>query len=154
MSDTLRTAVVILEVMWNWEARTSGAGYTTRAPRWFDINPRNHTGRRLHAWLADYSFKVTNACPDLVYSAKGRGTPDRQWLSENLIALQPFDLLLVCGKVAQATYAPKDAGTARIIELPHPAARQWNAAGILAVRNAIPNASSVRIDQRGNITPL
>lgn len=134
----MKRAVAILEVMWDWRARTSAAGYQERAPRWFDINPHNFTGRRLHRWLEHFDdFKVTNACPQLVSSAKGRGTPDSAWLSENLIALQPFDLLLVCGRVAQETYKRADAVGARIIELPHPAARCWNRQGLDLVGTTI-----------------
>lgn len=147
-------AVVILEVMWDWEARTSIAGYEQRAPRSFQINPRNFTGRRLHAWLKDYEFRVTNACPQLVNSAKGRGTPDKQWVKENLTLLAPFSLLLVCGKVAQATYDAADAQSARIIEMPHPAARGWTTAGLAAVPQAIQNSASLRIALNGTITEL
>jgi hypothetical protein len=132
-----KKAVVILEVMWDWNAMTSGAGYAERAPRYFRINPHNFTGRRLHAWLKGYDFLVTNACPQLVNSSKGRGTPDKGWLRENLTLLQPFDLLMVCGKVAQATYERQSANGARIIEIMHPAARTWNASGINMVSFAI-----------------
>lgn len=141
-----KKAVAVLDTMWDWEAKTSSAGYV-QAPRFFRINPRNHTGRRLY-WFLGYdpsrllrppvpgmncaedcwSLIVTDACKELVTSASGRGKPDKAWLKQNLSELWPFDLLLVCGKTAQATYeqawAPRPC---RIIEMPHPAARTWTA---------------------------
>lgn len=131
-------AVVLLEVMWDWRNVTGRAGYKEQAPRSFRINPDNHSGRRLHGWLKDYpDFLVTNACPQLVAKATMRGIPDKAWTAENLRTLGPFDLLLVCGAVAQATYSRDDIGKARVLELPHPAARFWNRAGIDLVQMAI-----------------
>lgn len=149
-------AVVILEVMWDWRNVTTSAGYQERAPRHFSINPLNHTGKRLHAWLKEYPrFQVTNACPELVSSAKGRGKPDASWLSENLQLLGPFDLLLVCGGVARSTYKLSDAGSARVLEIPHPAARCWTRQGIDHVHAEIQNGTeSVRIHPYGTVTLL
>lgn len=116
--------------MWDWRNCATSAGYRERAPRFFDINPNNHTGRWLHKWLRGFDeFKVTNACPQLVSSAKGRGKPCKEWVRENLQLLSPFDVLLVCGKVAQETYSRLSAGNARVIEMPHPAARFWSNQG-------------------------
>jgi hypothetical protein len=143
-------AIVILEVMWDWRNVTGRAGYRETAPRYFDINPENHTGRRLHAWLKGKPFLVTNACPQLVSSAKGRGTPDANWLHENLLVLKPFDLVLVCGRVAQQTYRRESTDGARIIELPHPAARTWSRQGIELVHREIHEGKvSVRIRRDG-----
>lgn len=134
-----RVVVAVLEVMWDWRAKTSRAGYAERAPEWYRINPTNFTGRRLYSWLGDQGeyfddLKVTNACPELVTSAKGRGKPDQVWLLNNLSDLQPFDLLLVCGAVAQATYSEETSwytrGRERVIYLPHPAARGWTNGGL------------------------
>lgn len=124
--------VAILEVMWDWRQMTSGAGYA-EAPRYFQINPQNHSGRRLYRLVGlDASLVVTNACRELVTGPTQHGTPDPVWLAENLRILdgdildeQYIDLLLVCGKVAQRTfkvckYRPR---AARVIEIPHPAAR-------------------------------
>jgi hypothetical protein len=63
---------------------------------------------------------VTNACRELCGSANHHGTPDPEWLRENLELLAPFDVLLVCGKVAQATYARSGYEFARKIEIPAP----------------------------------
>ncbi len=119
-------AVAVLQEIYDWRGMTSSAGYVRQAPRHFEINPYNFTGRRIYQWLGHYDLLVTNACPQLVSSARGRGTPDKVWLSANLKELQPFELLLVCGSVAASTYSIKDAGNARVIELPHPAARMWD----------------------------
>lgn len=127
-----KTCVALLEVMWDWQARTTSAGYAEQAPRYFEINPGNFTGSRLYSWLgSEYSLMATNACPQLVSSAKGRGKPDKDWVRDNLATLHErtvrgqFDLLLVCGAVAAKTYSFIDARDARIVEVPHPAARGW-----------------------------
>jgi hypothetical protein len=130
--------MVVLEVMWDWDNMTSEAGYEKVAPRHFRINPYNYTGRRLHWLLGHNQFLVTNACPDLVSSANGRGTPDPGWLKENL-KKYPYDLLLICGRVAEKTfercgYRP----CCRIITLPHPAARgYWSKANLYRTRDLI-----------------
>ncbi|KKN66512.1 hypothetical protein LCGC14_0470460 [marine sediment metagenome] len=127
--------VAILETMWDWRGQTSEAGYR-EAPRYFRINPKNYSGRRLYKLVGpDARLLVTNACRELATSAKGHGKPDPIWLAENLQKLDTldsgFDVLLVCGKVAQKCYqecAYRALVRARVIEIPHPAARgHWNA---------------------------
>lgn len=127
--------VAILETMWDWRGMTSGAGYQ-EAPRFFRINPENHSGRRLYKLCGpNAKLLVTNACRELVSRANQHGTPDPKWLAENLAEIETndpnaahIDVLLVCGKVAQRTF--KESGyklrsdTGRVIEMPHPAARQ------------------------------
>lgn len=70
--------VVVLEVMWGMRG--------DRPLPWFHINPRNHSGCRLMGILGCgwRDFVVTNACPDIVYSARSRGTPSKAWLRDNL----------------------------------------------------------------------
>lgn len=138
-------AVAILETMWDWRAMTSGAGYS-EAPRYFRINSENFSGRRLYKLVGpDAKLLVTNACRELVSGPEKHGKGDPAWLAENLRILDglgalpdgtvptTIQLLLVCGKVAQATYKacgyqPKEA---RVIEMPHPAARFcWTTAKI------------------------
>lgn len=144
-------AVAVLEVMWDWEARTSSAGYEEMAPTWFRINPANFTGKRLYYFLGPKGeffddLRVTNACPQLVSSARGRGTPDPIWLSNNLDSLWPFSLLLVCGRVAQQTYSLADTlrgrERARVIELPHPANRTWTKRALEQCRRFIQEGKS------------
>jgi hypothetical protein len=101
--------VAVLESMWDWRQMTSGAGYK-EACRSFRINPDNYSGKRLYRIVGrDADLVVTNACRELCGSASQHGTPDPAWLRENLKLLAPFDLLLVCGKVAQATLREKRA---------------------------------------------
>lgn len=134
-------AVAILEVMWDWRAMTTSAGYAERAPEFFRINEDNFTGRRLYEWLGHYDLLVTNACPELVSSARGRGNPDVVWLHNNLADLQPFELLLVCGKVAQKTYIQNTSwykrDGERVVFCPHPAARAWTREGLAFCRRII-----------------
>lgn len=150
-----RLAVAVLEIMWDWRAATSSMGYGKGlAPRSYRINPNNFTGRRLYNWLGTteskikgsqlkYSeLKVTNACPQLVNSASGRGIPDANWLRENLEILEPIKLLLVCGKVAQETFVKccEPSPTflaARILFVPHPAARMWTSQALSTVRRVV-----------------
>lgn len=108
---------------------TSGAGYK-EAPRAFRINPLNYSGKRLYKIVGpDTHLLVTNACRELCASANHHGKPDPVWLRENLERLE-FDVLLVCGKIAQATYAQSGYQFDRVIEMPHPAARMWTKAMI------------------------
>jgi hypothetical protein len=106
----------ILDTMW---------GNAGRAPRWFVINPSNHSGRRLY-WLLDHeSLLVTNACKEQVGHSTIHGTPDPAWLAENLQRVS-YDLLLVCGRIAQMTFAICGyRPICRILEMPHPASRTW-----------------------------
>lgn len=118
--------VAVLDSMWDWRQMTSGAGYQD-APRHFRINLDNHSGKRLYRIAgADANLLVTNSCRELCGSARQHGTPDPAWLAENLRLLEPFTVLLVCGKVAQATYRESGYSTSvSVLELPHPAARMW-----------------------------
>jgi hypothetical protein len=121
----MKTVVAILDSMWDWRQATSRAGYK-EAPRSFSINPRNFSGKRLYRIVGDgVNLLVTNSCRELCASANHHGTPDPAWLRENLKILEPFEVLLVCGKVAQATYAVCGYEFKHKIEIPHPAARMW-----------------------------
>lgn len=112
--------IALLDSMWNWR------GMTANAPRHFRIDPDNHSGRRLYKLIGTgCDLLVTNSCRELMPSANHHGKPDPAWVRENLELLQPFDLLLVCGKVAQATYKASGYITLGVIIMPHPAARMW-----------------------------
>lgn len=132
--------VAVLETMWDWRNRTSDAGYRHEAPHHFQINANNFSGRRLYKLVGGAELIVTNACRELVSSATEHGVPDPGWLGENLRSLWPFDVLLLCGKVAQKTFKGSafDLIGARIIEMPHPAARAyWTTATIAATQERI-----------------
>lgn len=133
--------VAVLESMWDWRQMTSRAGYK-EAPRSFRINPDNYSGKRLYRILGrDADLHVTNACRELCGSANHHGTPDPDWLRENLELLAPFDVLLVCGKVAQATYARSGCEYPHTIKMLHPAARTWT--------HAMIDATAQRVRDRG-----
>lgn len=116
--------IAILETMWGW------CGLERDRTRWFTINENNHTGKRLYWFLGHSNLVVTNACPQTVGSANDHGTPCPKWLGENLRSLHAMkvpDLILVCGKVARQTFDLMDSlqTSARIVVIPHPAARMW-----------------------------
>jgi hypothetical protein len=118
--------VAVLEVMWGTPGRY----------RAFRINPLNASGARLIRLIGHNKFLVTNACPDGVMRATERGRPDAEWLRANLKALRP-DVLLVCGTVAQATFAHDMAPRAKVLHMPHPAARNWSRQRLAAWRRRI-----------------
>lgn len=129
--------VAILESMWDWRQMTSGAGYK-EAPRFFRINPKNFSGKRLYRIVgSDADLFVTNSCRELCGSASQHGKPDPRWLRENLEILAPFDVLLVCGKIAQATYAQSGYKFPRKLEIMHPAARMWTNAMLDAATKSV-----------------
>jgi hypothetical protein len=120
--------VAVLEVMWGLPG--------DKPLRWFDINPHNHSGRRLNGIINPHTYCVTNACPDVVYAANQRGTPSHAWLRENLKRLKP-SVILLCGNVAQKTFTASMAPDARVIRMPHPAARTWSKAKIAQARRKL-----------------
>ena len=129
--------IAVLDSMWDWRQQTSQAGYG-QAPRAFKINPQNHSGKRLYRLVGkDANLLVTNACKELVSAAHIHGTPDPEWLRSNLEHLMPFNLLLVCGKVAQATYAKSGFQFECKLDIMHPAARTWSQAKIMAVAEEV-----------------
>ncbi|PIW54604.1 MAG: hypothetical protein COW16_10465 [Sphingomonadales bacterium CG12_big_fil_rev_8_21_14_0_65_65_10] len=136
--------VAVLDSMWDWRARTSGAGYA-EAPRHFRINPENYSGKRLYRIAGkDADLFVTNSCRELCGSASDHGTPDPAWLRENLEHLDPIDVLLVCGKVAQGAYAKSGHEFERKILIPHPAARNWTNSKIEATARQVKDLADAR----------
>lgn len=112
MRDPNDRWLTVLEVMWDWRGDPSGKPfrYRRQAPRIFAINPRNHTGSRLYGWFGltpgEDNVWVTNACSEVVSRASERGTPNPDWLRENLEthASRFHRGILVCGRVAQDTF--------------------------------------------------
>ena len=125
------TAVVVLDSMWDWRSKTTDAGYTELAPRYYTINSENKSGKMLYKLIGHNRFLVTNACPELVKSANHRGTPNPEYLGGNLYTLyvrHEYKLLLVCGKVAWDTYVKSKQWFQykhRVVKMKHPAARDW-----------------------------
>ncbi len=137
--------VAILETMYDWRGMTTGAGYM-EAPRHFQINPRNHSGKRLYRLIGTgHDLLVTNACRELGRSAADHGKPNPAWLKENLdqLAIQKPRLILVCGRVAQSTYMQSGfvlGDGALALAIPHPAARSWTKELLLNTEQAIAGA--------------
>jgi hypothetical protein len=128
--------VALMESMWGW------GGYNTpgeEAPRFFSINPDNHSGKRLYRLCGDHTLLVTNCCPTVQASANDHGVPDLQWVRDNLAMAGEFELLLVCGKIAQATYAKIKEPNPRfqVMLIDHPAARRWTKASLIKVAEEI-----------------
>jgi hypothetical protein len=130
----MKTALAVLDTMW---------GAPGRAPRWFEINPRNHSGARLLKLTGADRVLVTNACPQQTGHANTHGTPSAVWLAGSLAALSARYRrlpLLVCGKVAQATYdaVPRSQRhRGPVVRLLHPAARTWTKAELARVQRQL-----------------
>src|SRR5579863_9030935 len=94
--------VALLESMWGWR------GYNTPgedAPRFFCINPKNHSGWRLYDLVGSHELRVTNCCRTVQESANHHGKPDLEWIRENLKqASLDTHLVLVCGRIARESF--------------------------------------------------
>jgi hypothetical protein len=133
----MKQVCALLESMWGWR------GYNTageEAPRFFRINPGNHSGKRLYRICGDVNLIVTNSCRTVQKSASHHGTPDLAWVGTNLqrAKVDGCDLFLICGKVAQDTFLrafnPEGLAAMRpYIFMDHPAARRWSNATIDAM---------------------
>lgn len=138
----MKKVIAILETFWGWRMNTPTAGRT--APRFFRINKQNFTGGRLYKLIGpNANLMCTEACKELVARPTDHGTPDPEWLKCNLqyllkIGFKP-DVILVCGKVAQATYRKTGLDIkAKVLEIPHPAARNvWTKQTIQDVQRMI-----------------
>lgn len=114
--------IAILDTMWGW-----GGIDMERAPAFFQINPLNHSGRRLYQIVGTrHRLLVTNCCKEYVSHSGQHGKPDAEWLRSNLAQAPDVDLILVCGSVAKKTFKPEFASPkAKVLYMDHPAARRW-----------------------------
>lgn len=129
------TNVVILEVAWGYGGR------------WFRINPHNFSGRRLYQIFGAHRFLVTNACPDVVGDASGRGSPSPEHLRGVLGVLRPR-FVLVCGAVADRTFAPDMVDAeCTVMRAAHPAARSWTKLALEQLRTDVHAAIASREKQ-------
>ena len=123
--------VALLESMWGWR------GYSAPGDevRYFRINPTNLSGRRLYRIVGEHKLLVTNSCRKCQATASDHGEPDPAWVKANLAYLesQGMDLLLVCGKVAKATYEASGFQFPRVLFIKHPAWRLWSNKALAAV---------------------
>jgi hypothetical protein len=132
--------VALLDSMWRW------GGYNEageEAPRFFRINPDNFSGRRLYSLCGDHvNLIVTNSCRTVQRSANHHGTPDPEYVRENLSRAQRdgCNLFLICGRVARETYEKTGLEYANVLFMDHPAARRWTKAQINEVRQQIARA--------------
>ena|SRR5436190_22365445 len=114
--------IAILDTMW---------GAKGRAPKCFFINPNNASGRRLYKLTQAPASHliIVNSCREQVGHANAHGTPDPEWLLESLRSVPSLyrsGVLLVCGAVAQKTFAQiTEHWRGRVVQMPHPAARTW-----------------------------
>lgn len=141
----MKQVCALLESMWGWR------GYNTageEAPRFFRINPDNHSGKRLYRICGDVNLIVTNSCRTVQKSASHHGMPDPAYVLGNFrrAQLDGCNLFLICGKVAQATFeAAFPSRSERALFFPHvymdhPAARRWSNATIDAMTEQVREA--------------
>lgn len=130
--------VALLESMWGWRGYSDAGDVIP----YFRINPDNLSGSRLYRLCGDHSLMVTNSCRECQASASDHGKPDPAWVAGNLkfLASQKMDLLLVCGKVAKATYEASGFQFPKVIFMDHPAARRWSNAKLAATAAEIAQA--------------
>lgn len=116
--------VALLESMWGWRGHSKVGDVI----RYFRINPDNFSGRRLYRMCGNHNLLVTNSCRECQSTANDHGKPDPEWVKSNLVFLESekMDLLLVCGKVAKATYEASGFQFSPVIFMDHPAARRWS----------------------------
>lgn len=114
-------SIVILEVMW---------GAPDGARTLFQINPKNHSGRRLYKIMPG-RFLVGDACPGIVASPNMRGVPSVEHL-ESVFDYAigrgyTLPVVVIGGKIARATFEamPHKPGIKRVMFMPHPAARAF-----------------------------
>jgi len=137
--------VALLDSMWGWGGYHEAG---VEAPRYFKINPDNHSGKRLARLCGNHSLLVTNSCRLVQSHANAHGIPDIEWVKENLKFLhqQEVPLFLICGRVAQDTFRQATSRSsdlnfafqsgrfyigpgekwARFLMIDHPAARRWS----------------------------
>lgn len=126
----MKNVCALLESMWGWRGYNDAGD---EAPRFFRINPENHSGRRLYRIVGDANLIVTNSCRTVQSTANRHGKPDPKWVRENLLQAHAdgCKLFLICGKVAQATFETAFTVSDRNLTLnylymDHPAARRWS----------------------------
>jgi hypothetical protein len=128
--------LAVLETMWDYRVSNSKS---FKAPRYFEINPLNFSGKRLYYFIGHENLLVTNACPSVVNNASQHAVPDVEWLDKNVNGIEA-NLILVCGVVARNTFLQIKRPDTRIIIMPHPAARNWTKGAMELMRDKIQNS--------------
>lgn len=127
--------VALLDSFYTTNPRHHG----TLAPLWWQPIDSSVSSRNLRKMVPEESSLLCiNACPYIVESANHHGVPEPLYVAGLLRRLEPFDLLLVCGSIAKATFKRSPyKGSHPILFIHHPAWRAWSADGFSAVRQAI-----------------
>lgn len=136
-----------------------------KAPLLFRINPRNHSGKKLHRICEGHQFVVTNASSEIGSHASDHRNPDREFLRK-AIHSHPWNLIIACGNVAQpefleirnesvgkTDFAHELLQRTPYILMPHPASRSLTNQLLDDVRtaiNTVPLRSLRFYQQRGN----
>lgn len=110
---------------------------------WFYINPRNHTGKRLHSMVDEKRVVVSNVNPVVTRNASGKGSTDMNFVLQVLLHVER-DYTVVCGSQAHlAMCHPLAAKLLRrgpFVAMPHPSRVSNNM--LSRVREAIENKES------------
>lgn len=135
--------------MWGWHGYHDAGNL---APRFFRINPNNHSGRRLYKICGpEHNLIVTNSCPIVQSSANHHGKPDPVYVAENLNKAfeDGADLFLICGRIAQETYKAANFHWVfpNVYFMDHPASRRWTVAKFEAARNAVAGHANMLLTQ-------
>jgi hypothetical protein len=132
-------AIALLDSFYTNDPRHHG----TLAPLWWHPGDSSVSSRNLRKMLPPgFSLLCINSCPYIVEGANAHGRPEPMYVAELLRRLVPYDVLLVCGAIAKATFrASPYKGYAPVLFIHHPAWRAWSASLISEVQQAI--ASSV-----------
>jgi hypothetical protein len=124
--------VALLDSFYTTNPRHHG----TLAPLWWQPIDSSVSSRNLRKMVPDPDdLLCINSSPYIVQSANHHGNPEPLYVASLLRRLEPFDLLLVCGSIAKATFKRSPyKGSHPIIFIPHPAWRAWSAADFSNVR--------------------
>jgi len=140
-------AIALLDSFYTNDPRHHG----TLAPLWWHPGDSSVSSRNLRKMLptenqdpphSPWDLLCINSCPYIVQSANHHGRPEPMYVAELLRRLVPYDVLLVCGAIAKATFrASPYKGYAPVLFIHHPAWRAWSTSLINEVQQQI--ASSV-----------
>jgi hypothetical protein len=80
------------------------------------------------AWLVIIIYLSLTVVATFSLARAIMGNPDPRWVGANLRFLmkEKMVLLLVCGRIAKATYLETGLTVSRVLFIDHPAARRWS----------------------------
>lgn len=114
----------------------------TLAPLWWYPGDSSVSSRNLRRMVPPGAeILCINSCPYIVENANKHGKPEPLYVASLLRRLEPYDVLLVCGNIAKATFKQSPyKGYGCILFIPHPAWRAWSFALFSAVQESIVSA--------------